>query len=114
MFSPYPMGAPKMGLPLLESITSINIRKIVFVMYLEGYGWDPAFWSPLDKVLSNLVDRLRTSGYEHTLELGFQLKPEFAGVYPTIGLDAYFPHFLEKGRVNLLDKSGRRFYCSDG
>lgn len=64
--------------------------------------------------MSDLVDRLRAWGYEHTLELQFQLEPKSAGVYPTVGLDAFFPRFMEKGRVTLLDPTnGRTFYQSD-
>jgi hypothetical protein len=114
VFPTHPKGLQGVELSLVESITSTNIRKILLVPYFRGVEWNPTNWSPLDPVLSNLVDRLRASGYEHTLELEFQLKPEFAEAYLKVGLHAYFPCFWEKGRVNLLDTSGRKFYCSDG
>ena len=113
VFPTFPDGPRRVELSLVESIASTNMRKILFVPYFRGDGWNPINWSPLDTVLSNLVDRLRASGYEHTLELEFQLKPEFTEAYLKVGLDAYFPQFWGKGRVNLLDTSGKTFYCSD-
>ena len=77
--------------------------------------WSYPRWSSLDIALPNLVDRLRASGYKHSLELEFQLEPEFAEIDPKDDLDAIFPCFREKGRVTLLEKTSRRIiYCSRG
>ena len=98
---------------LIASITSMNIQKIVFVLLDCGVEWSYALWWSLDIALSNLVDRLRVSGYDHTLELEFRL--QFAEIDPEDDLDAIFPRFREKGRVTISEKASRRImYCSDG
>jgi hypothetical protein len=100
-------------LALISSITSLNIRKIVFVLSDCGVEWSYELWWRLDRALSNLVDRLCASGYEHTLELEFRL--EFPEIDPEEDLDAIFPHFREKGRVTISAKRTERIiYCSDG
>ena len=102
-------------LNLIASIVSTNIRKIAFVLNDcdVGVGWEYPRWSPLDAALSSMVDRLRASGYEHTLELEFQLEPEFADIDPRDDPDIFFPCFRKKGQVTILEKtSGRIIYCS--
>ena len=100
---------------LIASITSMNIQKIVFVLSGSDGEWSYPRWSSLDLALPNLVDRLRTSGYKHVLELEFQFESEFAEIVPKDDLDAIFPCFREKGRVTILEKTNRRIiYCSDG
>ena len=112
MFTANPTGPRSTELRLIGSITSTNMQKIVFAVW-DG-RWNPTYWLPLDRALSNLVDRLRVSGYEHTLELEFRLKPGFPAVYPAVGLDVWFPRFEEKGWVTVLDpESGRTFYRSE-
>ena len=107
---------PSVGeLFLINSITSTNMRKIVFALHPTEGGWNPRLWGSLDTALSGLVDRLHASGYEHTLELEFQLVSAFAKMDPEAYLDAFFPCFREKGRVTVLEKTSRRIiYCSDG
>ena len=94
----------------------MNMQKIVLVLYFKGHGWNPRYWShALDTALSDLVDRLRASGYRHTLKLEFQLEPGFAEAHQKAGPDVFFPHFREKGWVTLSEPiNGRIFYCSDG
>ena len=98
---------------LISTITTTNIRKIVFDLLLPGHLED-RFWSSLDTELSILVDRLRESGYEHVLELEFRDRPGFAQEASNAGPDWFFPKFREKGRVNVMERaSGRTLYCSD-
>ena len=75
------------------------MRKITLMPYEDG--WYPTYWSSLDAVLSNLVDRLHASGYEQTLEVEFRLEPRFAGLNPMIGLNTTLPRFRKKGRVTV-------------
>ena len=99
---------------LISTIASTNIRRILFATCTPR---EPGhhFWSSLDTELSNLVDRLRASGYKHVLELEFQLESEFAEIDPKDALGAIFPCFREKGRVTILGKASRRIiYCFDG
>ena len=91
----------------------MNIQKIVVSLSGWGVGWSYALWWSLDIALSNLVDRLRASGYEHTLGLEFRLA--FVEIDPGDDPDAIFPCFRKKGRVSILEKtSGRIIYCSGG
>ena len=95
----------------------MKIRKIVFVVDDADARWDYSCWSSLDAVLSDLVDRLHAPGYEHTLELEFQLeyKFTFTEIDPGDDPDTFFPCFREKGRVTILEKTNERIiYCSDG
>ena len=91
------------------------MQKIILVLYFKGHGWNPRYWSHmLNMVLSDLVDQLCASGYRHTLEFEFQLEPGLAEAHQKVGLDEFFPHFREKGRVTLSEPiNGRIFYCSD-
>ena len=99
---------------VLSTITSTNIRKIVFHPFLKADLRDQ-FWSSLDTELSGLVDRLRASGYQHILDLEFQRDLGFAEMVLGAGLDRFLPKFREKGRVTISQSgSGRIFYCSDG
>lgn len=96
------------------SITSVNIRKIIFAPHAPGDKWSYRRWSYLDTVLPLLVDRLHTSGYEHTLELEFRQEFECAEIDLDVGLDALFPEFRKRGRVRILEvASGKTLYCSD-
>ena len=99
---------------LIDSITSTDLQKFILALYLEGSGWNPVNWSSLDTVLSSLVDRLHVSGYEHTLDLQFQLDPKIAEAHLKLDQGTFFPRFRKKGRVTLLNPtSGRTFYRSD-
>ena len=94
---------------LINTITSTNIRKIIF----DQWSVSPRSGAPLDNALSDLVDRLRASGYEHTLELEFQpIKYAYIGF--DVNLDKFFPRFIEKGRVTVVETTGGKLlHCSD-
>ena len=99
---------------LISTITSTNIQKILFAMCsprnLEG-----RIWLTLDAGLSSLVDRLRESGYRHTLELEFQITLDLAGRLSDACPDTFLPKFSEKGRVIVSETTTERvLYCSDG
>jgi len=48
------------------------MTNIVFVLHISCNKWEYICWSSHDKVPPGLADRLRASGYEHTLELEFR------------------------------------------
>ena len=79
----------------MRSITSTNIQKIVY----EQWPLSPLQSTSFDTALSNLVDRLRASGYKHTL--GLELRPGLGSVEvdSDMNLNDLFPRFTEKGRV---------------
>jgi hypothetical protein len=62
------------------------------------------FWSSLDAELNRLVDRLRASGHQHTLDLEFRSGRRFAEEL-LAGLDGFLPKFKEKGRVIISETS---------
>ena len=65
--------------------------------------------------LSGLVDRLRTSGYQHTLDLALRHDTSFAETVSNAGPDGFLPKFREKGRVTVVDTTNEKvLYCSDG
>lgn len=90
---------------VISSITSTSIRAIVFTPYLAHAAFrkilenPEPFIPPLDNILSTLVDRLRASGYKHTLVLEFRLIDLIPGY--TLDLKKSLPKFREKGRVIL-------------
>lgn len=96
-------------LSLILSVTSTNIRKI------ELEYW-PLSSCPslIDTALSHLVDRLRASGYEHTLELEFRFGPGSAEIHFDADLKESFPHFRERGLVTVIDAmGGKMLHSSD-
>lgn len=98
LFFPTPQA-----ISLITSITSKNIQKIVFEPYISWDKWEYKRWSPLDTALSGLVDRLRASEYDHTLELEFRPKLKVANMDSGVDPDALFPNFREKGRVSIVE-----------
>jgi len=88
---------------LIQSITSTNLRKLIFAPYwpilmLENFMDDPC-WITFDDLICRLVDRLRVSGYANTLEVEFQLlfsEPAGEAHHKT-----FLPRFKEKGRVTV-------------
>ena len=91
----------------------MKIRKIVFARDLGDLMEQS--WSPLDTELSSLADRLRTSGYQHVLDLEFRWGPGFAKEVLDMDPDGFLPEFMEKGRITISQSSsGRILYCSDG
>ena len=92
---------------LLSSITSTEFRKVIFPM---GWTKDRRSFAQrmeewnlvIDKQFCGLVDRLRVTGYGHTLVVELRLM-EF-GVDPG-GYDftEFLPKFREKGVVVVID-----------
>ena len=89
------------------SITSLNIQKIIF----ERWPREHEERFSLDIALSDLVDRLRASGYERTLEVEFRPEPE---IYLNVNPDEIFPRFREKGRVTIRGAADEIIYRSGG
>jgi len=88
---------------LIESITSTNLRKLIFAPYcpvamLEDLMDDPC-WIPFDDTMCRLVDRLRVSGYTNTLEVEFRLL--FSAPAEAACHKRFLPKFKEKGRVTV-------------
>ena len=91
---------------LLSSITSNELRKVIFSM---GSAIGPRSFAQrmeewnlvIDKQFCGLVDRLRATGYSHTLEVVLRLM-EFAdpGGYDFV---EFLPKFREKGVVVIID-----------
>ena len=59
-------------------------------------------WSSLDVALSDLVDRLRASGYERILELEFRL---WFTMDFDLNPDELLPRFREKGGVTVEESA---------
>ena len=97
---------------LISTITSTNIQKIVFEPF-SMLNFGERFQPSLDTELSGLIDRLRASGYKHTLELEFRLTRNFGKNVLDVRPDWFFPKFTEKGRVIVSETSSGRTYCSD-
>ena len=92
----------------LSSVTSIELRKVVFAVW-HTHAWGTLevgmeMWTSIDEQLCRLVDRLRATGYLHTL--GVELRPKKPGndpgeYDPTI----FLPKCREKGTVTVLRAS---------
>ena len=91
---------------LLPSITSIELRKIIFLVkygltssrFAQGMGE----WGLVDEQLCALVDRLRGAGYRHTLEVELRLAKVW-GELGTYQFTKFLPAFREKGIVSIID-----------
>ena len=101
----------------LSSIASPGLRKIIFrVRYTfqgtsspEGTGR----WTWIDEELCGLADRLRATGYRHTLEAELRFLRITDGTEEH-GLTEVLPKFKEKGLVSVfdVDHGGYVFYSS--
>ena len=61
---------------LLSSITSTELRKVIFLVWNEGdwlFEQGMKAWILIDRQLCRLVDRLRPAGYRFTLEAELRL-----------------------------------------
>lgn len=91
---------------LLSSITSTELRKIVFPtnsMY-DGtvFARRMGEWRLIDKQLCWLVDQLRTTGHRYTLEV--QLRLTKVGDDPgKYDFTRFLPEFREAGIVTIID-----------
>ena len=90
---------------LLSTITSTELRKVIFPVTCTGiHARGTGEWTFIDKLLCELVDRLRATGYHHTLEV--EVRPKELG----IGLEEYdfakvLLRFREKGVVTIADSA---------
>ena len=88
---------------LLSSITSTELRKIIFVVW-HMYDWGILISEAglIDRDLCGLVDRLRAAGYRRTLEV--ELRLTVMGDGPEeYDFAICFPGFEEKGAVTVVD-----------
>lgn len=93
---------------VISSITSINLRTITFLLDTQAFPLHDLVdrshhWNTLDNILCALVDKLRTLGHKHTLELRIQL--ESAKLNAGIRFRGLLPKFKERGRVRILSTS---------
>jgi len=91
---------------LLSSITSTELRKIIFPMGYMYNSWIFAArireWAMIDKQLCELVARLGRTGYRHTLEVEVQFTEvdHDPGKYE---FTEFLPEFRERGVVTIID-----------
>ena len=89
---------------LLSSITSTELRKVIFQVCLRGcnlFAQRAKEWALIDKQLCELVDRPRATGYHHTLEAELRLT-QFRGSARKYDFSQFFPEFREKGTVTVI------------
>ena len=86
---------------LLSSISSAELRKIIFLVWPEIH-WLLEAWVPIDEQLCGLADRLRAMGCRHTLEVELRVK-EAGGDPKSYDLTKVLPKFREKGVVTIID-----------
>lgn len=77
----------------------------MFLPNLQGFVWftledKSCYWKPLDDATCELVDKLCTLGYEHTLELEFRL--ESVDFNPNLDFRYFLPKFREKACVRVV------------
>ena len=99
---------------LLSSITSLELRKIIFSAECVG-GWDVHTGlkerALVDKQLCELVDRLRVAGYHHILEV--ELRLTRAGDDPgKYDFTKFLTEFREKGVVTAVGQPDSSFFHS--
>ena len=64
-------------------------------------------WISFDDMICGLVDRLRMSGYKHTLEVVF--RAQLVDLDEEVDHDKFLPRFKEKGRVKIVEISSGKF-----
>ena len=102
---------------LLSSITSTELRKIIFPMrYVHNrvdFAGQMEDWGLADKQLCELVDRLRATGHRHTLEVELRLTAvdDDPGDWD---FTKFLSEFGEKGVVTIIDATAddRLLYSS--
>lgn len=91
---------------LLSSIVSTELRKIIFlkgpISRLADFAVQMRWWVPMEELLCGLVDRLRETGYHHTLEVELQIRgsEDDPGKHDFV---RFLPRFREKGVVTVID-----------
>lgn len=102
-------------LSLIASVTSTNLRKIVFPTRYGFKKGGPAFtmyYKTIDDSLCRLVERLQGSGYKHRLEMVFHTWEVLDN--EGISFKEFLPKFKERGQVKLVDGlMNKVVYCSD-
>ena len=102
---------------LLPSITSVELRKITFrVGCVDDWARVARYtedWGLVDRQLCELVNRLRATGYGHTLEAELRLMAvegdDESGKYD---FTKFLPKFRERGDVAIVDHADRVLHRS--
>ena len=97
---------------LISTITSANLRKIIFTPQDSRLDWDLLrhhyWWPPFDDMICGLVDRLQVLGHKGTLEVVFQAV--FVDLEnKKVNHERILPKFKEKGRVRIVETSSGNF-----
>ena len=93
---------------LLSSITSTELRKVIFpVWHVYDWGIFTQQSALIDKELCGLVHRLHTRGYRCTLEVELRLA-EVGGGHGWYDFISLFPEFRERGVVTVVDAAAPR------
>ena len=91
---------------LLSSITSTELRKITFSVWImddwRSFEVEMELWTVIDQQLCRLVDRLCATGYRFTLEAELQLM-EIGDDPGKYDFTLFLPGFSEKGIVVVID-----------
>jgi len=89
---------------LLSSITSTELRKIIFLArpthYLRLFVQRMEEWTLIDSQLCELVTRLGMAGHRHTLEVELRLV-KIWGYAREYEFTKFLPRFREKGVVTI-------------
>ena len=91
----------------VSSITSVNIRKIIFSHPLIAATLQALTnntdWKSFDDCVSALADKLRGLGNKQTLEV--ELRTGSIVLDPLVDYSGFLSKFREKGRVSVVDRS---------
>ena len=94
---------------ILTSITSLKLQKVIFAT--KVFHWETRPW--IDRQLCELVDRLRVTGYRHSLEVELRRTAvgDDQGEWDPTKL---LPEFRERGVVTVVDAANgdRLLYSS--
>ena len=101
---------PNSPYPILSSITSLELRKIIFTTDTT-YNW--GIQPSIDRQLCELVDRLRVMGHRHTLEVEFRMMADGDG-HGDCEFSKLLSEFRERGVVTIIDEGNgdRLLYSS--
>lgn len=111
------VGWPTFPHQTLSSVTSVELRKVIFLArYMRNwmdFARQVEQWALIDKELCGLVDALRATGYRHTLEVELRIT-RVGGDIGMYDFTELLAEFREKGVVTVMDafRGNRVLHCS--
>ena len=100
---------------LLSSITSTELQKIIFqvshIDYRQRFGTKLEGWVPIDEQLCQVVDQLRTKGYNRTLVVELRLGKVGSDIEKYC-FAKFLPKFREKGVVTIVANGDQILHSS--